>query len=76
MSSRGSGAKPLSGKRNAPATEAAKTAKESRASQLFVASASNSRERRLTVDDTVPQPVLTEVAQEIGGAGARAINLS
>jgi D-3-phosphoglycerate dehydrogenase / 2-oxoglutarate reductase len=29
----------------------------------------------LTVDDTVPQPVLMEVAQEIGATSARAINL-
>ncbi|WP_393072754.1 hypothetical protein [Streptomyces sp. LN704] len=32
--------------------------------------------RALTADDTVPQPVLTKVAQEVGAASARAINLS
>ncbi|MER5409403.1 hypothetical protein [Streptomyces sp. NPDC002769] len=32
--------------------------------------------RAPTTDDTVPQPVLTKVAQEVGAASARAINLS
>lgn len=32
--------------------------------------------RALTVDATVPQPVLTKVAQEVGAASARAIDLS
>ncbi|MER5398269.1 hypothetical protein [Streptomyces sp. NPDC002599] len=32
--------------------------------------------RALTVDATVPQQVLTKVAQEVGTASARAISLS
>jgi hypothetical protein len=32
--------------------------------------------RALSVDATVPQPVLTKVAQEVGAASARAIDLS
>ncbi|WP_405827607.1 hypothetical protein [Streptomyces sp. NBC_01176] len=32
--------------------------------------------RALTTDDTQPQPVLTKVAQEVGAASARAIDLS
>lgn len=30
----------------------------------------------LTVDDTVPQPVLTEIAEEIGASSARSVNLT
>ncbi|MGO4420075.1 NAD(P)-dependent oxidoreductase [Streptomyces sp. MCAF7] len=29
----------------------------------------------LTVDDTIPQPVLTEIAEEIGASSARSVNL-
>jgi D-3-phosphoglycerate dehydrogenase len=30
----------------------------------------------LTVDDTVPVPVLAEIAEEIGAASARTVNLT
>jgi D-3-phosphoglycerate dehydrogenase / 2-oxoglutarate reductase len=30
----------------------------------------------LTVDDTVPQSVLTEIAEEIGAVSARSVNLT